>query len=58
MKRLEAEYVYDISGKLLNQFFIAAGKRFEYQDNDKAEIRILEWIAEDNVGVVRIVKLR
>jgi hypothetical protein len=50
--------VYDISGKLLNQFIVPAGERFEYRDNDKVGVRILKWMIDDNVGVVRIVKLR
>jgi hypothetical protein len=50
--------VYDISGKLLNQFIVPAVERFEYRDNDKVGVRILKWMTEDNVGVVRIVKLK
>jgi len=49
--------VYDISGKLLNQFVIPAGERFEYLDNIESGIRILKWISEDGVGVLRVVKM-
>ena len=50
--------VYDISGKLLEHFIVPAGERFEYRDNYEVGVRILKWITEDNVGVLRIVKLQ
>ena len=50
--------VYDISGKLLNQFIVPSEKRFTDFDSDEVGIRILKWSTDDNVAALRIVKLQ